>query len=166
MAAPRGNQFWKMRSKHGRDKIFSNPDCLLEACEEYFEYQSKQAWFKQEAIKGGEFTGQLVSIPTASPFSIEGLCIFLGVNTKYLNHFESKLDLKKELDKDFSNIITYVRDVIFTQKSEGAIVGAYNASIVSRQLGLVENKKIEHEGLPETPPAKQVMIFNGKEIEF
>lgn len=144
MGAPEGNQFWKMRAKHGRDKIFTDPKVLLAACEEYFEYQSGRAWYKQEAIKGGEFTGQIVSVPTASPFAIEGLCIFLGVNTKYFNHFESNLDLRKELDKDFSNIITYVRDVIYTQKSEGATVGAYNASIVARQLGLADKQEVDH----------------------
>lgn len=28
MGAPKGNQFWKLRSKHGRDKLFSSPEIL------------------------------------------------------------------------------------------------------------------------------------------
>lgn len=28
MAAPKGNQFWMLRSKHGRDKLFATPEAL------------------------------------------------------------------------------------------------------------------------------------------
>lgn len=33
-----GNQFWKRRSKHGRDKLFKTPDVLWEAACEYFQW--------------------------------------------------------------------------------------------------------------------------------
>lgn len=144
MGAPAGNQFWKMRSKHGRDRIFTEPNILLDAAYEYFKYQSDRAWLKKEAVKGGEFTGQIIDVPIASPFSLEGLCLFLGVHTKYLIEFEKGLKPNDvEIDKDFSNIVTHIREVIYLQKSEGAIVGAYNASIIAKQLGLTE--KISNE---------------------
>ena len=38
MSAPKGNEFWKLRSKHGRDKIFSDPNMLWEAACEYFQW--------------------------------------------------------------------------------------------------------------------------------
>ena len=38
MAAPKGNQFWKARSKHGRELIFKTPEALWDACVEYFEW--------------------------------------------------------------------------------------------------------------------------------
>ena len=38
MAAPKGNQFWKARSSHGRKPIFPTPDALWEACQEYFQW--------------------------------------------------------------------------------------------------------------------------------
>lgn len=147
MGAPVGNQFWKIRSKSGRDKIFSTPADLLNACHEYFNFQSQRFWVKKEAIKSGMSTGELVEIPTASPFTLEGLCLYLGVHSKYFNEFESRLDTKNnEIDKDFSNIITHVREVIYLQKLEGAMVGAYNQSIVSRNLGLAEITKGEITG--------------------
>ena len=43
-AAPKGNQFWKLRSKHGRDKLFATPDLLWEAACEYFAYCDKHPW--------------------------------------------------------------------------------------------------------------------------
>ncbi len=147
MGAPIDNQFWKRRSKHGRDRIFTDPNTLLEASYEYFRYQSDRAWLKKEAVKGGEFTGQIIDVPIASPFSLEGLCLFLGVHTKYLIEFEKNLKPDdKEIDKDFSNIVTHIREVIYLQKSEGAIVGVYNASIIAKQLGLSEKVSTEISG--------------------
>ena len=138
-----GNQFWKLRSKHGRDKIFATPQIMLEACYEYFDYQSKQVWNKTD-FKGKDV--EKVKIPTASPFTLTGLCIFLGVNTKYFTEFESNLDLKNKVDKDFSEVITHVREIITTQQMEGAMVGTYNANIVARKLGLSDKKETTHKG--------------------
>ena len=146
MAAPTGNQFWKLRSKHGRDKIFKTPNILLDACYEYFEHQSNQKWEKTD-FKGKDV--EMVKIPTASPFTLTGLCIFLGVNTKYFAQFESDLDLENKIDKDFSNVITHVREIIYSQKFEGAAVGAYNANIIARDLGLADKK--EHSGKINLP---------------
>ena len=134
MAAPKGNEFWKLRSKHGRDKIFETPEIMLEACYEYFDYQSKQTWNRID-YKGKDNTE--VSIPTSSPFTLTGLCIFLDVNTVYFTQFE------KDCSKDFSKVITHVKDIIYKQKFEGATVGTYNANIIARDLGLVDKKELE-----------------------
>lgn len=31
MSAPKGNQFWKLRNRHGRSKRFASPEQLWEA---------------------------------------------------------------------------------------------------------------------------------------
>lgn len=140
MGAPIGNQFWRMRSKHGRDKIFANPETMLEACYEYFKYQTEERlWLKKEAVKGGEFTGQIIDVPTATPFSFRLLCSFLHVNSQYFNEFEKTLTPKEnKIHKDFSEVITHIREVIEEQQLEGATVGAFNANIVARRLGLAD----------------------------
>ena len=137
MSAPTGNQFWKLRSKHGRDKIFQTPEMMLEACYEYFEHQSKQTWNRVD-FKGKD--SKEVKIPTSSPFTLAGLCIFLGVNTKYFTEFE------KDCSKGFSEVITHIREIIFTQKFEGAAVGTYNANIIARDLGLVDKADLTTKG--------------------
>lgn len=43
-----GNQFWKLRSKHGRDTLFSTPEKLWEAACEYFEWATDNHYQKQE----------------------------------------------------------------------------------------------------------------------
>ena len=139
MAAPKGNQFWKLRSKHGRDKIFSTPEILLEAAQEYFQWCDDNPWIKNEAIKSGDFAGQLVQIPTARPYTLSGLCLYLGVATQYFDDFKAAL---KPEDKDFSIVITHVEQAIRTQKFEGAAVGAFNANIIARDLGLADKKEL------------------------
>ena len=46
MSATIGNQWWKLRAKHGREKIFANPDLLWESACEYFEATEKRKWAK------------------------------------------------------------------------------------------------------------------------
>jgi len=155
MAAPKGNSFWQLRSKHGRDAIFTDPNTLLEACTEYFKATDGRKWFKREAIKGGEMAGQLIAIPIETPYSLTGLCIFLDVNTDYLTQFENSETYKN--NKDFSRVITYVRDIIDTQQFEGATVGAFNANIIARKLGLTDNQKVENSGTQELIITRKVI---------
>lgn len=155
MGAPIGNQFWKMRSKHGRDKIFTDPEILLQACYEYFNYQVSQEWEKKDVVKGGEFTGQIVSVGTATPFTMPLLCAYLHVHSKYLLEFEQGLkltfddkypDYDYKRDKDFSDVITHVREIVGEQQYQGAVVGAFNPAIIAKRLGLAEVVKNEITG--------------------
>lgn len=139
MGAPKGNSFWKLRSKHGRDKIFSSPEMFLEAAYEYFEQCDKNPWNKMEVVKTGENAGQLLPVPTQKPYSITGLCIFLGITYFTFRRYEENEDYK-----DFSTVFTHVRDIVETNQLEGATVGAYNANIVARKLGLVDKSEQEH----------------------
>ena len=89
MAAPIGNQFWKLRSKHGRDKIFSTPEILWESCCEYFEVTDSRKWNKiefngKDAIK--------CEIPTDTPYTWTGLYLFLDIDHETWRKYESRQD--------------------------------------------------------------------------
>lgn len=131
MAATKGNEFWRKRAKHGRDKIFSTPDELWNAAVEYFEYTDTRVWNKTD-FKGKDV--EEVLIPTSVPYTMTGLCIFLDVNTAYFRQFKTD-------NKDFSTIISRIEDIIYTQKFEGATVGTYNANIIARELGLTDKQE-------------------------
>lgn len=164
MSAPKGNNFWTKRAKHGRDTIFSDPEAMQSAAYEYFVYESKQVQKRQEAIKGGEFAGQLVAVTINNPFTLFGLCIFLGVNTRYFNDFEEKLKNDKlredltpqqlEINKDFSYVVTHIRDVIDKQKIDGALVGIYNAGLTSKLTGLIDRTETSIKGVKDGPAIK------------
>ena len=114
MSAPKGNQFWKLRNKHGRSKRFASPEQLWEAACEYFAHCDR------------------------TPYSLTGLMAYLDVSKSFWN------DFKKGSHEDFSVVITRIENVIRTQQLEGAIVGAFNPNIVSRIIGLSDKQKVTH----------------------
>ena len=134
MAAPQGNQFWKLRSKHGRDKLFEAPDLLWDAACEYFE------WCEDNPLIEVDFKGKdadRVELPKMRAFTLHGLCLYLDVNTKYFNDFR---DAKHD---GFSEVLTRIIEVIYHQKFTGAAAGFLNPSIIARDLGLADKKEIE-----------------------
>lgn len=147
MAAPKGNQFWKLRNKHGRDKLFASPELMWKAACEYFEWCEANPWLRMEQIKqpgkgySDPETGEYVPpkyvlpIPTARPFTMHGLCLYLGCNTAYFRQFKDALP---EGELEFSTVITRIEETVYQQKFEGAAVGAFNANIIARDLGLAE----------------------------
>jgi hypothetical protein len=136
MAAPKGNQFWKLRSKHGRDKLFATPDLLWQAACEYFEWCDKHPWYKSEAIKNGKSVGEIVKIPTERPYSLMGFLVYIGTSPSYWYDFKAANHI------DFSCVISEIEKIIETQQFEGAAVGAFNANIISRKLGLIDKQNI------------------------
>lgn len=137
MAAPIGNQFWKLRSKHGRDRLFATPELLWEAACEYFE------WCQENPLIEVDFRGKdadEVKLPKMRAFTIHGLCRYLDVNVQYLNDFE------KTCTKDFSVVITRIKEIIYDQKFTGAAAGFLNPNIIARDLGLKDASKQEISG--------------------
>lgn len=142
MGAPKGNRFWEVRAKSGRDKIFSNADVMWKAACEYFEWVEDNPLWEN---KPTQYQGDVIDIPTDKMRAMTdaGLCLFWGVNTKYLYQFELGLDKTTESGKDFSNIIGQIKDVIRSQKFAGAAAGILNANIIARDLGLKEKSEQE-----------------------
>lgn len=136
MGAPKGNKFWELQSKHGRDKLFATPELLWEAAKEYFD------WCVDNPLMEVDFRGKdatEVELPKMRAFTIQGLSLYLGVNTTYLYDFQDGIKGKDdELSKAFSEIINRIRQIIYTQKFTGAAAGFLNPNIIARDLGLVD----------------------------
>lgn len=148
MGAPKGNEFWKLRSKHGRDKLFETPELMWEAACEYFQWCIDNPFIKGEAktVNVGNFQSEIAiaQIPMMRPFTIQGLCLYLGCNTQYLAQFEANLEGKNDdLSKDFTLVVTRIRDTIYNQKFSGAASGFFNANIIARDLGLSDKKEVD-----------------------
>lgn len=138
-----GNQFWKQRSKHGRDKLFTSPELLWEAACEYFQWCDENPWETKQTVT--KTNGKEVrEAPTSRPYSLSGLCLYLNANQWWWHQFKAGLDDKD--DKDFSHIISRIEDIIETQQFEGATVGVFNANIISRKLGLADKQQQEITG--------------------
>lgn len=139
MAAPKGNQFWKQRSTHGRKPIFASPEELREACEEYFD------WVEANPLKAAElvkFQGEakVVELPKMRAMTIGGLCIFLDISTDAWENY-----CKRD---GFIGVTREVDEIIRNQKFTGAAAEMLNPNIIARDLGLADKK--DHSGLTVT----------------
>lgn len=146
MSAPVNNSFWQLRSKHGRDRIFETPQEMWEAAAEYFNTVDKNPWYKNEAIKSGDACGEIIKIPTQRPYTLGGLQIFIGCTDQTWINYRSR--------QGFLEVMEEIEKVIRTQKFEGAAVGAFNANIIARDLGLkeqTESKNINYNSEPLSP---------------
>jgi hypothetical protein len=145
MAAPEGNQFWKTRSKHGRDKLFSSPELLWEAACEYFLWCDENPLLEEKAFHYQGFITKS-SVTKMRAYTLTGLCIFLGCNDAYFRQFtmdEDENAKKSDDEEDFSTVITRIRDTIYTQKFVGAAADLLNANIIARDLGLRDAKDVK-----------------------
>lgn len=133
MAAPKGNQFWRARSSHGRKPIFATPEQLWEACAEYFEWVEANPLYEDNLVT---FQGSATHEPTAKmrAMTITGLCIFLDIDRTTWAEYGKK--------EGFSTIVTRVDDVIRTQKFEGASAGLLVPNIIARDLGLSDKQEL------------------------
>jgi hypothetical protein len=131
MPAPKGNQFWRARSKHGRDKIFKTSADLWEACVEYFDWIEENPL---EEVQAFAYQGSVTKepLPKMRAMTLTGLRLFLDVNAETWLRYKS--------NKDYYEVITQAEEVIYNQKFTGAAAGLLNPNIIARDLGLADKK--------------------------
>lgn len=139
MAAPKGNKN-ALENNGGRPRIFSSPKEMLEACLEYFEWADENPWIKNELIRGGDRAGQIMPVPTERPYTLIAMCHHIGIHEETFREYEKRIE--------FFGVTTYVRQKIYNQKYEGAAVGAFNANIIARDLGLKDSKDVTSDNKP------------------
>lgn len=142
MAATIGNNFWELRSTHGRKTLFETPELMWEAACEYF------TWCVKNPLKEKDFRGGMakrVTLDKMRPFTMEGLCSYLDCNTQYFNQFEKALKEKQDdLSKDFSWIVLRIKETVFNQQFTGAASGFLNPNIIARRNGLADKQEARH----------------------
>lgn len=134
MSAPKGNEYYKLRSKDGRDKIFKTPKALLDSCNEYFQWCIDNPLKESQAF---HFQGFITyaSIDKMRPFTLEGLCNFIDISTKAFKLYEER--------QDFVPVTTRIRQIIENQQFEGAAAGFLNPNIIARKLGLTDKSEVK-----------------------
>lgn len=148
MAAPKENQFWKIRSKHGRDKLFATPKLMWEAACEYFKWcdDNPHIEHKPMVVSHGQGMGsdvEMTKVPISRAYTLHGLCIYIGCSTSYFRTFKNTIT---EKNKDFLSVIEAIEETIYEQKFSGAASGFFNANIIARDLGLKDSSDITTNG--------------------
>lgn len=133
MAPPIGNQFWKARSKHGRNRLFASAELLWEACCEYFQWVEDNPLLE---MKPFAYQGVVIQEPVAKmrAMTINGLCLFLDID-------ETTWRAWREVD-GFSTVVSKAEKIIYEQKFTGAAADLLNPNIIARDLGLADKKDL------------------------
>lgn len=133
MAASNGNQYWKNRSKHGRNKKHT-PGTLLNAAYEYFQHVDDNPIKVQKLFSNGN-TGTL---DVARPFTLGGFCLFANMSENTYRNYQK--------NDDFLKVTSEIDLIIYTNKFEGATAGIFNANIIARDLGLSDRQDVTSDG--------------------
>lgn len=152
MPAPKGHQFWKARTKHGRDKLFASADLLWEACVEYFEWVEANPLYEAKAF-AYEGDVKIEELPKMRAMTLGGLCVFLDIDVTTWRAWRKV--------EDFSTIVSRVDEIVRDQKFSGAAAGLLNANIIARDLGLAEKQEVSGpEGAPLQTEAKVTLALD------
>jgi DNA-packaging protein gp3 len=147
MAALKGNQIWKLRTSHGRTRIFGDPDTLWEEACLYFDWCDRNPWQRVELVK---FQGDATQhdVPLGRPYTMDGLTVYLGVAGSYFRTAKKELKDKIEAGKAGPNdpalvaTMERIEQVCRDQNISGAAVGVFNANLVARLHGIAD--KVEN----------------------
>lgn len=146
-----GNKFWKLRTKHGRDKLFSDSVTLTGEAFSYFDWCDRHPWEKTELVKYQGYASE-AEVPLGRPYTMDGLTYYLGVSGAYFRAAKSNLKDKIERQKatpeevELLEAIYLIEQVIRTQNIEGAAVGVFSANLVARIHNIAENVNSNNTG--------------------
>ncbi len=127
--APTRNQLWKLRPKHSREQLFANPDLLWKAACSYFEWCDSHPWLKPAPLRSGAAAGTTMDVPSPRPYTISGLCFYLGCSKAFWQQVKTGSDYQA-----FTDTIDRIEHVIEAQQLEGAALGLFSTTIVTRSL--------------------------------
>jgi hypothetical protein len=150
MAAPKGNQFWKLRSKHGREKLFATPELLWEAACEYFQWCDDNPLIENKVVNSSKEGVVDHPVKKVRAYTLNGLCLYLNCSDSYFREFKRNLDLKVQIDVDFLTVVTHIQKTVYEQQFTNAAADLLNPNIISRALGLVDRKDVKSDDKPIT----------------
>ena len=136
--------YWEWRKQtgfRGRPKAIPTPRKMWDLACEYFQMVDETPYKKQDFIKGGESAGSIVELNNIRPYTWQGFGDYLhsqGMLTR-INDYKLNRDGRYS---EFTEVISAIDDIMFSQKFSGAAVGAFNANIISRDLGLVDKSQM------------------------
>lgn len=129
-------------SKAGRPKKIESPEKMWEYACQYFDEVDETPFKKQDFIRGGTSAGTKVQLDNIRPYSWAGFETYLikhGIISN-LDHYRANTN---DAYAEFRDVISRIDKVMFDNKFEGATVGAFNSSIIARDLQLAEITKTE-----------------------
>jgi DNA-packaging protein gp3 len=125
MAAPKGNQYYKLAHNWKKPKRYQ-PDELLDKANEYAKWCEENPLYEMKVFG----TGVKINVPKMRAMTFQGFSLFANIALSTLKDYETQ--------EAYSAIMSHIRSLFFSQKFEGAAAEQLNPNIIARELGLSE----------------------------
>lgn len=141
MGAPKGNNF--ALGNAGKPKTWETPEELQEDINAYFDWCDDNPISIHHSSKIDDETGKPLTYEIDRPYTIEGLCSYLGCNRLTLINYE-----KEEGYEEYFNTIKDAKNKIQQNKVERVLSGISPQSATIFDLknnhGYKDQKEIDH----------------------
>ena len=129
---------WKIAvGRYNNRLLFDTAQQLLDCAAKYFEWIDDNPI---EVVEAFPYQGSvsMEDMPRARVMTYSGLCAFLGISHDTWQRYRVR--------EDFHEVVALIDQAIYEQKFTGAAAGIFNASLISRDLGLAEKTTSEISG--------------------
>lgn len=126
MAAPEGNQYWKL-AHNWKKPVKLKPEEILPKAIDYLTWCTSNPLIEEKAFG----TGYMAKMNKIRAATIQGFCFYCNMSIQTWYEYEKQ--------EAYSEIITRVKSMFFSQKFEGAAAGLLDGNIIARELGLKEH---------------------------
>lgn len=137
-----------------KPSVYPSPRDLFEKGCEYFQYVDENPISEPVSTF---YEGELVDRDRKRKrvYTVTGLRLWLGLACRPFNEYTRR--------PGFAEVMEFFKDIIYTQKFEGAAVGVFNANLISRSLGLSE--KVDVDNKTEITEIKRTVIDPSKGVQ-
>lgn len=128
----KGNRYYLLRSKDGRDKKYPTPEDLWKACCDYFQWIEDNP-MNEEKIFHTAVGIRRENVSKKRPMTLAGLRVHLGLSKSGYEVYKKR--------EEYQWVTNAVADVMYAQKFEGAASGFFKENLIARELGLKDKKE-------------------------
>ena len=150
-ASERGDIIDLCAKRWGRSPIWENPIELLNAFKDYKRWADEHPVYATEAIKSGNFAGQIIQIPRKHLLTVEEFTSFIGAPSNYMDREKARHESDfKEFGLDastaFIEVIEKIKNSIADDMDRGAAAQLVDGTYVAKLRGFKTNMDYTSDG--------------------
>lgn len=115
----------------GRPRKIDSPEQLWDLYEQYKKWAAKNPWYRNELIRSGSRSGEIMQIPLSRPLTVWGFATFLGISRNGLLVYG-----KEESHREYFGTYQRIRSDMAQHTIEGGLLEGYNPNLVARIEGI------------------------------
>lgn len=133
----KGNKYYLLRSKDGRDKKFKTPEDLWKACCDYFQWVKDNPLIEEKMFHTS-YGIKRENVSKKRPMTLAGLRVHIGLSKAGYEVYRKR--------EAYQWVAAAVSDIMYSQKFEGAAAGFFKENLIARELGLKDKKEFAGPG--------------------